>query len=71
MAASDNDGRHTYATLSKACQNFLGMTPALAGVVRRDRHVREAIRNQVPLLTRSPTCDAAADVEAIARGLLG
>jgi flagellar biosynthesis protein FlhG len=70
MAASENEGRHTYATLSKACQSFLGMTPALAGVVRRDRHVRETIRNQSPLLTRYPNCEAAADVETIARGFL-
>jgi flagellar biosynthesis protein FlhG len=46
------------------------MTPALAGVIRRDRHVREAIRNQAPLLTRYPNCDAATDVEAIARGFM-
>jgi len=67
MAANESEGRRTYATLSKACQNFLGMTPVLAGVVRRDRHVREAIRSQAPLLTRYPNCEAAADVEAIAR----
>jgi len=70
MAASENEGRHTYATLSKACQSFLGITPALAGVVRRDRHVRETIRSQSPLLTRYPNCDAATDVETIARGFL-
>ena len=69
MAANESEGRHTYATLSKACQNFLGMTPALAGVVRRDRHVREAIRSQAALLTRYPNCEAAADVESIARVL--
>ncbi len=69
MAPSDREGRHTYATLAKACQHFLGMTPALAGVVRRDNHVREAIRSQAPLLIRHPNCPAAADVEAIARGL--
>jgi flagellar biosynthesis protein FlhG len=67
MAANESEGRHTYATLSKACQNFLGMTPALAGVVRRDRHVREAIRSQAALLTRYPNCEAATDVESIAR----
>jgi flagellar biosynthesis protein FlhG len=66
MAANDAEGRRTYATLSKACQSFLGMTPALAGVVRRDRHVRETIRSQSPLLTRYPNCEAAADVVAIA-----
>ena len=70
MASNEADGRHTYATLSKACQNFLGMTPLLAGVVRRDRRVREAIKSQAPLLIRSPNCDAALDVEAIARTLM-
>jgi flagellar biosynthesis protein FlhG len=70
MAANESEGRHTYATLSKACQNFLGMTPSLAGVIRRDRHVRDTIRSQAPLLTRHPNCDAATDVTAIARTLV-
>jgi flagellar biosynthesis protein FlhG len=69
MAQSESEGRHTYATLAKACQNFLRMTPALAGIVRRDNHVRDAIRSQTALLTRHPNCHAAADVHAIARGL--
>ena len=70
MAQSDGEGRHTYGTLAKACQHFLGMTPALAGIVRRDNHVRDAIRNQTALLTRHPNCNAARDVETIARGLV-
>jgi flagellar biosynthesis protein FlhG len=69
MAQSDREGRHTYATLAKACQHFLGVTPALAGIVRRDNHVRDAIRSQTPLLTRHPNSPAAIDVVAIARGL--
>jgi flagellar biosynthesis protein FlhG len=32
--------------------------------------VRDSIRSQTPLLTRSPASDAAADVEAIAQRLL-
>nr|CAM74391.1 conserved hypothetical protein [Magnetospirillum gryphiswaldense MSR-1] len=45
-------------------------SPQLAGVIRRDLKVREAIRNQTPILTRSPNSEAAADVEAIVERLL-
>jgi flagellar biosynthesis protein FlhG len=44
----------------------LRYTPLLAGIIRRDNKVRDAIRAQTPILTRSPLSDAAADVEAIA-----
>ena len=70
QAASRAGGERTHATLLRACQAFLSTAPPLAGVVRRDEHVREAIRRQTPLLTRHPTSVAAADVEAIARTLL-
>ncbi|NTU76204.1 MAG: MinD/ParA family protein [Alphaproteobacteria bacterium] len=69
MAGSANDGRKTYEILRKACESFLRMTPPLAGVIRRDAKVRDAIRAQTPLLTRSPSCEAANDVEAIAAGV--
>jgi flagellar biosynthesis protein FlhG len=71
LAESRSAGEKTYETLLTACRNFLEFEPPLAGVIRRDNRVREAIRNQTALLTRSPTCEAASDVEAIARGLLG
>lgn len=69
MASSVRDGERTYLTILKACQNFLKFSPPLAGIVRRDNRVREAIRHQVPLLTRSPASEAAHDVEAIAARL--
>ncbi|MFC0408728.1 nucleotide-binding protein [Roseomonas elaeocarpi] len=69
MAADGVEGLRTHATLARACTNFLGRTVPLAGVVRRDPKVRDAIRHQVPLLTRHPTSTAAQDVEAVARGL--
>lgn len=69
LAEKREQGRRTYETLLKACQNFLKISPPLLGVLRRDRLVREAIRAQTPLLTRSPNCEAAADVEAVARQL--
>jgi flagellar biosynthesis protein FlhG len=70
MANSVREGERTYATLRKACEGFLKISPPLAGVVRRDPKVREAIRNQTPLLIRSPNSEAAQDVEAIAENLL-
>jgi flagellar biosynthesis protein FlhG len=69
MAASPRDGERTYGTLLKACQSFLKRSPPLAGVVRQDRLVRDAIRAQMPLLTRSPNAEAAEDVLAIAARL--
>jgi flagellar biosynthesis protein FlhG len=69
QAASHAAGRRTYETLARACQQFLGRSPPLAGLVRRDEHVRDAIRRQTPLLTRHPACHAATDIQAIAETL--
>ena len=69
-AESQSAGRKTYDTLAKACHSFLKRKPDLAGIVRRDARVREAIRAQQPLLLRSPTSEAGGDVEAIARSLI-
>jgi flagellar biosynthesis protein FlhG len=60
-------GERTFATLERACQTFLGRAPSLAGIVRRDERVRDAIRRQTLLLSRHPNAPAANDVEAIAR----
>jgi flagellar biosynthesis protein FlhG len=70
MAAGPREGERTYATLRKACESFLKITPPLAGVVRRDDRVRDAIRQQAPILTRHPNAPAAADVAALARHLV-
>jgi flagellar biosynthesis protein FlhG len=67
QAATRAAGERTFATLERACQTFLGRAPTLAGVVRRDERVRDAIRRQALLLMRFPNSPAAADVETIAR----
>jgi flagellar biosynthesis protein FlhG len=69
QASSRQAGARTFATLERACQTFLGRAPALAGIVRRDDRVRDAIRRQTLLLSRHPTSPAAADVEAVAQSL--
>ncbi|WP_198368998.1 nucleotide-binding protein [Roseomonas rosulenta] len=69
LAADAAGGQRTHAALARAAATFLKREIPLAGVVRRDSRVRDAIRHQAPLLTRHPGCAAAQDVEAIARGL--
>jgi flagellar biosynthesis protein FlhG len=70
MASSESQGEQTFRTLRKACETFLQKTPVLAGVVRQDGKVRDAIRHQTPILTRHPSCDAGQDVERIARAIV-
>jgi len=69
QASSDKDGRRTYETLAKATGNFLGLTPKLAGVVRRDPKVGQAIRSQTSILTRYPQADASKDIGQLAKSL--
>lgn len=69
LAADAAGGQRTHAALARAAATFLKRDVPLAGVVRRDARVRDAIRHQAPLLTRHPGTSAALDVEAIARNL--
>jgi flagellar biosynthesis protein FlhG len=71
QARSAAEGQQTYATLRRACETFLHREPKLAGIIRLDPKVRDAIRRQTPLLLRHPNCAAAEDVEALAAACLG
>jgi flagellar biosynthesis protein FlhG len=70
QAATRLAGERTHATLLRACVSFLRREPKLAGIIRRDDRVRDAIRRQTPLLTRHPGCAAAVDVETTAAALM-
>ena len=67
QASSPAAGEQTYATLRRACAAFLHCEPPLAGVIRRDAKVPDAIRRQTSLLLRHPNCGAAQDVEMLSR----
>jgi len=69
QAESVEAGRKTYEALSRACGNFLGLAPPLAGIVPRDTAVRDAVRHQTPLLTRSPNAQAGSAIAQIAERL--
>lgn len=64
-ANSVKEGERTYNTLLAACQNFLHIAPPLAGIIRRDNHVKDAIRAQIPLVQLYPACEAVKDVDQI------
>jgi len=64
---SKAEGEKIYKGLLTVCQNFLNMGPPLAGIIRKDWRVKEAIRSQSLLLVRYPTCEAATDIEALSQ----
>ncbi len=66
MASSVSEGEKTYRTLLKACENFLRLSPPIAGIIRQDPRVKESIRHQTPILIRSPNSEAAEDAEKVA-----
>jgi flagellar biosynthesis protein FlhG len=70
QAPSDGIGRRAYDSLARVCAQFLGLQPKLAGILRQDPRVPEAIRQQAPFLVRSPNSPAARDVDALARRLV-
>jgi flagellar biosynthesis protein FlhG len=69
MAESQDRAQRTYATLTNATRNFIGLTPPLAGIIPRDDMVRDAIRHQTPILFRHPQAKASEAVRKIAREL--
>ncbi len=70
MAKSKREGERTYEALRKVCRTFLRHDPPLAAVVRLDPRVRDAIRQQTPLLARHPQCDALDGIERLAQHFL-
>jgi flagellar biosynthesis protein FlhG len=66
MAGSDAEGQNTYQSLLKACENFLGIAPPLAGIIATDRNVSKSIRGQKPLFDFDPACPAAIGVNKLA-----
>jgi len=64
-ADSEKEGLRTFETLQKTCSHFLHFQPILQGIIRRDTHVKEAIRAQQPLLNLFPDTPAASDIRKL------
>lgn len=69
-AASQKEGDKTYEALNRACTNFLNISPPCLGVIRRDNKIKEAIRAQSSLISKSPQTTAASDAAAISIKLM-
>jgi len=69
-AASHKEGEKTYNSLSRACTNFLNVTPVCLGIIRKDNKIKDSIRAQKSLITTAPHTTAATDVAAISIKLL-
>lgn len=70
QAATHKEGERTYAAMSKACNSFLKFTPPLAGIIRRDTKVKDAIRSQKPIIIKAPGATAAVDAAALSVKLM-
>lgn len=67
--AGGASAQRVWQVLDGAARNFLGEGIPLAGSVRRDARVADAIRHRQPLLTRHPGSAAAEDIRVLAAGL--
>ncbi len=70
QAATQKEGESTYQAISRACSNFLGISPPLMGIVRRDNKVKDSIRSQKSLLIKAPHSTAASDAALISIKLM-
>lgn len=70
QATTQKEGERTYAAISKACSTFLKFVPPCAGIIRRDPKVKDAIRNQKPIVVRSPSATATTDTAALSVKLM-
>jgi len=68
--ASKKEGERAFEAIKRACEGFLKISPPLAGIIRNDSKVVDAIRSQAPVITRHPQSTAAADVKALANALI-
>ncbi len=69
-AASQKEGEKTYASINRACTNFLKVSPPCLGVIRKDNKIKDTIRAQQSLISTAPHTTAASDVATISIKLL-
>lgn len=69
-AATQKEGEKTYAAISRACTNFLKITPPCMGIIRKDNKVKDTIRSQKSIIETAPHTTAATDAAAISIKLL-
>lgn len=66
-----NEGQETFNKFQNAVKNFLKMDTFYLGNIAEDKKLVQAVRNQEPFVIATPNCEAANDVNAIAKKLTG
>lgn len=69
QSSSDREAERAFERLNRAVQRYLPMSITRIGTVPRDDSVLEAVRAQVAVLERYPTCPASIAWRSIARSL--
>lgn len=67
MVRSEAEGQAVFQALSDISWNFLKKHLDYLGSVHEDQRVSQAIRKRVPFVVSAPECQAAQDVQAIAK----
>jgi len=71
QARDEVEANAVHQRIDKVCRRFLGSPLALAGWIKSDAAVGEAVRRRVPLLLDAPGATAATDVHRLALQIAG
>ncbi len=70
-ALSLREGEATYRKIRETSNRFLKLHISYGGTIKDDTALTKAVRSQRPLVLEFPSSEAAKNIEAIAKGLLG
>lgn len=70
-AIDEKEARITYNKFNNAVNTFLKMKLDYLGQIAEDKKLVQAVRAQQPLVVAYPNCDAAHDIDRIAKAMIG
>jgi flagellar biosynthesis protein FlhG len=66
MVADEQEGQQLFAKLDAVCQQFMSVSLMYAGSVPFDEHLREAVRQQTPVVLAAPSSRSARSLRSLA-----
>jgi flagellar biosynthesis protein FlhG len=66
MVADEQEGQQLFAKLDAVCQQFMSVSLLYAGSVPFDEHLREAVRQQTPVVLAAPSSRSARSLRSLA-----
>jgi len=71
QAADDGEARRTYAQLARVAERFIGIGLEYVGYIPFDDAVRRSVREQIPVIERTPASPVGRAVGRLADALIG